>query len=121
MNSASSTPPKTVSPTDIVECVRAYLKAQGLERTWHDFEGLEHLLSRLPCWTEVKLASEELFAEERRRQEELVMARARAAATTILQVLPSAQAGVNNGIQFNDTVGQFIEHADNINKHNSGD
>lgn len=121
MNSSASNPQKAVSPAEIVECVRTYLKAKGLERTWSDFEGMEHLLSRLPFWAEVKQASEELFAEERRREEELLMARARAAAPTILQMMPSAQAGVVNGIQFNDAVGQFIEHADNINKQHSLD
>lgn len=119
MNNSTSNPQKAVSPAEIVECVRTYLNAKGLERTWSDFEGMERLLSRLPFWAEVKQASEELFAEERRREEELAMARVRAAAPTILQMMPSAQAGVVNGIQFNDKVGQFVEHADNINKQHS--
>ena len=121
MNNSTSNPQKAVSPAEIVECVRTYLKAKGLERTWSDFEGMEHLLSRLAFWAEVKQASEELFAEERKREEELAMARARAAAPTIVQMMPGAQAGVLNSIQFNDTVGQYIEHVDNINKQHSLD
>ena len=94
MSSWNNTPPATVSSAEIVECLKACIKYQGLERTFSDFEGMEHLLSRLPIWTEVKLAAEALFAEERQREEELVLARARAAAPNIYQVLPSAMTGV---------------------------
>ena len=121
MSNSTSNPQKAVSPAEIVECVRSCLKANGLDSTRSNFDGMERLLSRLPFWAEVKQATDNLFAEERKREEDLVLARARAAAPTIVQMMPGAQAGVLNSIQFNDTVGQFIEHVDNINKQHSLD
>ena len=63
--------PTVVSPTEIVERIAASLKAKGLQRTQEDYEGMEHLLSGLAWWNEVKTAADTLFANERKRLEEL--------------------------------------------------
>lgn len=93
--STKSTLPPVVSPADLAECVAAYMEAHGLEKTQQHFEGMEHLISRLPCWAEVKSKVEGLFANERKRLEKLELERAKAAAPNIYQVLPAATAGVS--------------------------
>ena len=122
MNNSTDIPlAPSFSPTEIVECVKADIRANGLERALRDFEGMERILSRLPFWMEVKLASESLFVQERERLEELELARAKARATNVYQILPSAKAGVSNGPIFSDVVGQYIEHTDTINTSNMKD
>lgn len=119
MSTISSTP-VFASPTDIVECVGACLDAYGLEATMDYFTGMERLLSRLPWWAEVKAESDKLFAEERKRQEELVLARARAAAPNVYQVLPTAQAGVNiSNQQYDNRTINMTGDNSNYNENNS--
>lgn len=113
MNPAASTYSEPFSSTDIAECVKVSLKAHGLDHTRKCFEGMEQLLSRLPWWSEVKAVSDQLFAEERERQEQLKLAQARASAPNIYQLLPSAQTGVNMDVGVNSP-GNMI--ANTINK-----
>ena len=94
MSNSNNTAPATISSAEIAECLKACIKYQGLERTLSDFESMEHVLSRMPVWTEVKLAAETLFAEERQAQMELELALARAAAPNVYQVLPNAMMGL---------------------------
>lgn len=96
MNSLSPTNRPADTPTEIVECVKTCMEAKGLERTQDYFDSMELLLSRLPWWGEVKAAVEPLFANERKRLEQLELARARASAPNIYQVLPAAQAGIGS-------------------------
>jgi hypothetical protein len=122
MNNSTDNPlAASFSPTEIVECVKADIKANGLERALRDFEGMERILSRLPFWTVVKLESESLFVQERERLEALELARAKASATNVYQILPSAKAGVSNGPIFSNIVGQYIEHTDTIKTSNVQD
>lgn len=116
MSNWNETPPGTFSSAEIVECLKACIKYQGLERTFNDFQSMERLLSRMPVWAEVRLAAESLFAEERQRQVELELAHARAAAPNIYQVLPSAMTGVaTDGGQ----VGQlFMDNHGNVKQDN---
>ena len=90
--------PRIPSPSDhateIVECVRACIRANGLNSTLEDFKHMEHLLSGLPWWNEVKTRVYELFAQERERLEQLELARAKAGASTVYQLLPTATAGI---------------------------
>ena len=58
---------------------------------------MEHLLSGLPWWNWVKTEVEELFAKERERLERLELARAKAAAPVVYQLLPTAQTGIKSG------------------------
>ncbi len=105
----------TTSPTEIVECVAAYMKARGLEPTLAAFAGMEQLLSSLSCWSEVKSQAEQMFAHERERQEQLELARAKAAAPNVYQFLPSAQAGVSmSNPQFDGSMYE-IKGNDNVN------
>lgn len=87
-------PPTTGHATEIVACVRSCLRSKGLERTQDYFDGMEHLLSGLPWWNGVKTEVEELFAQERERLERLELARAKASAPNVYQLLPTAQAGI---------------------------
>ena len=92
--------PGTPSPfghttEEIVACVKACLESKGLERTQEYFDGTELLLSALPWWNEVKKAVEALFAQERKRLEQLELARAKAAAPNVYQLLPTAQTGIS--------------------------
>ena len=90
--------PRIPSPSDhateIVECIRASIRANGLNSTLEDFKHMEHLLSGLPWWNEVKTRVYELFAQERERLEQLELARAKAGASTVYQLLPTAGIGV---------------------------
>ena len=87
-------PPTSGHATEIVACVRSCLRSKGLERTQEYFDGMEHLLSGLPWWNWVKTEVEELFAKERERLERLELARAKAAASVVYQLLPTAQTGI---------------------------
>lgn len=84
-----------VSPAEIVERITASLKAKGLEKTQEDYDGMEHLLSGLPWWSMVKSEADILFADERKRLEELELARAKATAPNVYQFMPSATAGID--------------------------
>ena len=107
--------PIAISPAAIVERVRACMDANGLEKTQVYFEGMEHLLSGLPWWSEVKSAAESLFADERKRLEELELARARASAMQIYQFMPGATTGIDMGVDVN-TPGNNIARTINIDK-----
>ena len=76
---------------------------------------MEYLLSRLPWWAEVKAGVETLFANERKRQEQLILERAKAAAPNVYQVLPAATAGVSmNDTHFAGSMYEIKEN-DNVN------
>lgn len=103
--------PTVVSPTDIVERIEASLKAKGLQKTQDYFEGMEALLSGLSWWSEVKSEADTLFADERKRLEDLELARAEAAAAKVYQFMPAATTGVTmNNTQFG---GSMYEIKDN--------
>lgn len=103
--------PTVVSPTDIVERITASLKAKGLQKTQEDYDGMERLLSGLYWWSEVKSKADTLFADERKRLEELELARAEAAAAKVYQFMPGATTGVTmNNTQFG---GSMYEIKDN--------
>ncbi|MBO4892108.1 MAG: hypothetical protein J5502_05820 [Prevotella sp.] len=103
--------PTVVSSTEIVERIAASLNAKGLQKTQEYFEGMEHLLSGLACWGVVKTKADELFAAERKRLEELELARAEAAAAKVYQFMPGATTGVTmNNTQFG---GSMYEIKDN--------
>ena len=85
----------SISPTEIVERVRARIKVGGLQPALQDFEAMERILSGLGCWPEVKGPCEELFADERRNEQRAELERLKASAPTVFQMLPTAQAGVN--------------------------
>ena len=55
----------TFSYTEIVESVRAHMRAFGLEKTMHCFASMEAVMSCLPWWHLVKRAVMAMFAEER--------------------------------------------------------
>ena len=98
-----------------MERVKACMESKGLQRTQEIFEGMELLLSGLSWWGEVKSASESIFAQERKRLEELELARAKAAATNIFQILPTAQNGVKlENPQFDGAMYE-IKDNDNVN------
>ena len=103
--------PTVVSPTEIVERIAASLKAKGLQRTQEDYEGMEHLLSGLAWWNEVKTAADTLFANERMRLEDLELARAEAAAAKVYQFMPGATTGVTmNNTQFGGSMYEIKEN-----------
>ena len=93
MNSPG-TPSSFGHVAEIVACVKTCLRSKGLERTQEYFDGMEHLLSALPWWNEVKKEVEELFAQERERLEQLELARAKASAPNVYQLLPTAMTGI---------------------------
>ena len=91
------------------------MESKGLQRTQEYFENMELILSGLSWWGEVKSASESLFAKERKRLEELELARAKAAAANIFQILPTAQNGVKLvNPQFDGSMYE-IKNNDNVN------
>ena len=98
-----------------MERVKACVDSKGLQRTQEYFENMELILSGLSWWGEVKSASESIFAQERKRLEELELARAKAAATNIFQILPTAQNGVKlENPQFEGSMYE-IKDNDNVN------
>ena len=103
--------PFVVSPAEIVERIAASLKAKGLQKTQKYFEGMEALLSGLSWWSEVKSEADTLFANERKRLEELELARAEAAATKLYQFMPGATTGVTmNNTQFGGSMYEIKEN-----------
>ena len=94
------------------------MKAYGLERTLSYFQGMEQLLSRLPWWAEVKSAADDLFAKERERQEQLELARAKAAAPYVYQLLPTARSGIER-VEHADVVAGVAEEGSNVFHHKS--
>ena len=85
----------TAIASQIVECVAACVKTKGLQSALKDFEGMQNILSGLPIWSQIKPQADAIFAEERIRREELELARAKAAAPSVYQIMPSAQNGIN--------------------------
>ena len=85
----------TVSASQIVECVAACVKTKGLQNALEDFEGMQNILSGLQIWNQIKQEVDTIFANERMRLEQLELARAKAAAPAVYQILPSAQNGIN--------------------------
>ena len=72
---------------------------------------MEALLSGLACWSEVKTAADTLFANERKRLEDLELARAEAAATKLYQFMPGATTGVTmNNTQFGGSMYEIKEN-----------
>ena len=85
----------TVSASQIVECVAACVKVHGLNRALEFFNGMENILSGQPFWGQVKQGVDPVFANERQRLEQLELARAKAAAPTMYQIMPGAQTPIN--------------------------
>jgi hypothetical protein len=85
----------TVSASQIVECIAACVKTKGLQSALEDFEGMQNILSGLQIWNQIKQGVDIIFADERRRLEQMELARAKAAAPTVYQILPSAMNGIN--------------------------
>ncbi len=85
----------TAIASQIVECVAACVKTKGLQSALKDFEGMQNILSGLPIWNQIKQGVDTIFADERMRLEQLELARAKAAAPAVYQILPSAQNGIN--------------------------
>lgn len=85
----------TISVTQIVDCVAACVMTKGLQRAIEDFECMQNILSGLPVWNQVKKRVDIIFANERKRLEDVELARARAAAPNVYQVLQPAQNNVN--------------------------
>ena len=84
-----------VSASQIVECIAACVKTKGLQSALEDFEGMQNILSSLHIWNLIKQGADAIFADERKRLEQLELARAKAAAPAVYQILPSAQNGIN--------------------------
>ena len=101
----------TISVTQIVDCVAACVMTKGLQRAIEDFECMQNILSGLPVWNQVKKRVDLIFANERKRLEDVELARARAAAPNVYQVLQPAQ----NNINMNNTTftGPMYEVKDN--------
>lgn len=115
MTNKTISSPVVITPQEIVERVKACMESKGLQRTQEYFENMEHILSGSSWWGEVKSASESLFAKERKRLEELELARAKAAAANIFQILPTAQNGVKlENPQFDGSMYE-IKNNDNVN------
>ena len=85
----------TAIASQIVECVAACVKTKGLQSALEDFEGMQNILSGLPIWNQIKQGVDTIFANERIRLEELDLARAKAAAPTLYQIVQSAVNGIN--------------------------
>ena len=96
-----------ITPQHIVECVRKCILSRGLEKAMAYFDGMEHRLSALPGWSEVKDAAELLFIEAREKLEEREMAITKAGAPRI-QVNAKANSGMENirAAQLNAIYGQ---------------
>lgn len=72
---------------------------------------MEHLLSGLSWWSVVKTKADELFATERKRLEDLELARAEAAAAKVYQFMPGATTGVTmNNTQFGGSMYEIKEN-----------
>ena len=101
----------TAIASQIVECIAACVKTKGLQSALEDFEGMQNILSSLHIWNLIKQGADAIFADERKRLEELELARAKASAPSVYQILPSAQ----NGINMNDPTfgGAMYEIKDN--------
>lgn len=85
----------TAIASQIVECVAACVKTKGLQSALEDFEGMQNILSGLPIWNQIKQGVDTIFANERIRLEELDLARAKATAPTLYQIVQSAVNGIN--------------------------
>ena len=90
-----NSPYETALVSQIVECIAACVKTKGLQSALEDFEGMQNILSSLNIWNLIKQGADAIFAEERIRLEQLELARAKAAAPAVYQILPSAQNGIN--------------------------
>lgn len=98
-----------------MERLKASLKAKGLQKTQEDYDGMERLLSGLSFWSEVKSEADKLFADERKRMEDLELARAKASAPQLIQIMPSATTGVSmTSPQFQGSMYE-IKDNDNVN------
>ena len=103
----------------VVGIVMRIIDSDGLDMAKEQFRLLNNLFSTERGWAETAEEVYAIFAEEQKRlrkerlAEQLEMVRA--GAPNVYQVLPNAQTGVNTSVQFNDTVGQVIEHVDSIN------
>ena len=86
---------ETALVSQIVECIAACVKTKGLQSALEDFEGMQNILSSLHIWNLIKQGADAIFADERIRLEELELARAKASAPSVYQIMPSAQNGIN--------------------------
>ena len=91
------------------------MESEGLQEAKQSFFHMERVLSILPWWSEVKTAVQKLFADERKRLEQLELARAKAAAPNIYQWLPTAQSGVKMDNPYFDGSMYEIKNNDNVN------
>ena len=85
----------TAIASQIVECIAACVKTKGLQSALEDFEGMQNILSGLQIWNLIKQEADTIFANERMRLEQLELARVKAAAPSVYQIMPSAQNGIN--------------------------
>jgi len=115
MNSKTISSSAVITPIEIVECVKACMVSEGLQQAKDSFLHMEHVLSVLPWWSEVKAAVQKLFADERERLEQLELARAKAAAPNIYQWLQTAQSGIKVDNQYFDGSMYEIKDNDNVN------
>ena len=90
--------PLKITQEGVVEVVRSIIEIEGLEAARAFFEHMNKYFSTERGWAETAMEVRDLFAEvsrmERKRQVELELARIRAAAPNIFQLLPAAQSGV---------------------------
>ena len=115
MSSKTISSPAVITPQEIVECVKACMESEGLQEAKDNFSHMERVLSILPLWSEVKTAVQALFAQERKRLEDLELARAKAAAPNIFQWLPTAQSGIKVDNPYFDGSMYEIKDNDNVN------
>ena len=115
MSSKTISSPAVITPQEIVECVKACVESEGLQEAKDNFSHMERVLSILPLWSEVKTAVQALFAQERKRLEDLELARAKAAAPNIFQWLPTAQSGIKVDNPYFDGSMYEIKDNDNVN------
>lgn len=94
MNQQNSIHAQSISPAEIAGRVEARIKVCGLKQTLVDFEAMERILSGLDCWAEVKRLCEQLFVEERKREQRVELEHLRAMAPSIYQILPTAKTGI---------------------------
>ena len=93
--------PMTIDSATIVEFLKERVDIWGLVITLKDFEGLEHILSGHPIWPEIKTGGRKVFVEARKQQEQQELARAKANATDVYQIMPAAETGINmSGLHF---------------------
>lgn len=99
MKQQAITHDKSISPSEILQGLKAHIDAVGLQQAQADFRAMEGILSGISQWSEVKRLCMELFAKkrevERQREQKAELERLRAATPNIFQVLPTAQMGVN--------------------------